>query len=248
MVTVRCAKCGAPNEIDPGVKFMRCRYCDSQMYLDKSGAGFFYILPYFINEEAARQIFTRWAAGPQTAKNLENTAQIVAFKKQYFPVYMFKRNVGGREVVYVAPARSTTLPGMRQLKVPAGDIKIFDQNYDYGDAELVEPNIEMMAYLETLPGERLEQALVYFPIYIVEYSYMGLRYINVIDGSSGEIFTYNYPPREQSAYYAVGAAGFGMGIGGGLMMALGMMATGAALVLVGFVAITLAGYYVASHM
>lgn len=248
MVTVKCAKCGAPNEIDPGVKFMRCKYCDSQMYLDKSGAGFFYILPYFINEEAARQIFMRWAAGPQTAKNLENMAQIQVFKKQYFPVYMFKRNINGREVVYVVPARSTTLPGMRQLKIPAGDLKIFDQNYDYGDAELIEPNIEMMAYLETLPGERMEQALVFFPIYVIEYVYQGMRYTNVIDGSSGEIFTYVYPPRQQAAYYAVGAAGFAMGLGGGIMMIVGLMSAGMALVLVGIVVTTLAGYYVASHL
>ena len=72
----------------------------------------------------------------------------------------------------------------------------------------MEPNIEMVAYLTSLPGEAKEQALVYFPIYQVKYSYGDRSWEVVIDGSSGEVFSADHPPRRTAAYYAVGLGGF----------------------------------------
>ena len=64
--------------------------------------------------------------GSTKAKDLDKAAVITAVKKSYFPVYLFRRDVGGREEVIVQPAGSTILPGLHQLKVPGGDLKIFD--------------------------------------------------------------------------------------------------------------------------
>ncbi len=44
------------------------------------------------------------------------------------------------------PARSTTLPGLHSLKVPAGDLKIFDQSFKT-EVEMLKPDIDMGAYL-----------------------------------------------------------------------------------------------------
>lgn len=208
MAAVKCKKCGAPIEIDPGQKFAKCQYCDSQVFIDKSGVGFFYILPFFIDYNNALGIFKRWTANPMTAKDLETMAKVVQFKKQYFPVYMFKRDIGGMEKVIVEPAKSTTLPGMHTLKVPAGDIKIFDQRYNVGDAEVIQPDIDMISYLNRLPGQSKEQALVYFPIWNVVYDYKGTKYPLVIDGSSGEVMATYYPPREAAPYYLAAGIGF----------------------------------------
>jgi hypothetical protein len=205
---LKCNKCGAPYELDAGVKFQQCSYCESQIYIDKSGAGFFYILPYQMNQGDAQGIFRRWSAGSKRAKDLEKAARVTAFTSSYFPVFMFRRDTEGGEEIFVEPARSTTLPGLHSLKVPPGDLRIFDQKYDYGQADLDQPNIEMMAYMEKLPGKPKEQALVYFPIYRVEYQYDGRRWEIIIDGSSGEVFSADYPPRKSGAYYAVGIGGF----------------------------------------
>ncbi|MCX8174084.1 MAG: zinc ribbon domain-containing protein [Thermoplasmata archaeon] len=198
-------------EIEPGNKFVRCTYCDSQMYIDKSGAGFFYILEFKLDETAATGVFRRWAAGSVMAKNLDKDAKIFKAIPQYFPVYMFKRDVDGREVVYVEPAKSTSLPGMHNLKVPPGDIKIFDQHYKIPqNIQVIQPELEMMAYFNSLPGKPKEQALVYFPIWYMEYNYQGQIYSVVIDGSSGEVFADRFPTRGSAPYMVVAAIGFAL--------------------------------------
>jgi len=207
MAEVKCTKCGAPITFEPGDKFVKCGYCETQLYIDRSGAGFFYIMPYFIDQAGAQGTFKRWAAGPERAKDLDQLAQVSGIKQQYFPVYLFKRNVGGSEKVLLEPARSTTLPGMHSLKVPAGDLKIFDQNYKV-DIELLRPDIDMTAYLPNLPGEAKEQALVYFPIWAVDYTFGGKNYNAVIDGSSGEVFAADYPTRSSAPYFALAAVAF----------------------------------------
>ncbi|MBC7081771.1 MAG: zinc ribbon domain-containing protein [Thermoplasmatales archaeon] len=209
MTSIKCNKCGASIEIEPGTKFAKCEYCNSQMYIDKSGVGFFYIVEMKIKEENARGIFKRWSAGSAMAKDLENEAKIVKMIPEYFPLYMFKRNVEGKEAIYFEPAKSTSLPGMHALKVPAGDIKIFDQNYIVDPrAQIIQPDLGMDAYLNNLPGKAEEQALVFFPIWYIEYSYKGNIYNVVIDASSGEVFSEKFPTRESYPYIAVASLGF----------------------------------------
>ncbi|MGC9060505.1 MAG: zinc ribbon domain-containing protein [Thermoplasmata archaeon] len=211
MAAIRCTKCGAPVEIEPGTKFAKCSYCDSMMFIDKSGAGFFYILEFKLDEAAATGVFRRWAAGSVMAKNLDRDAKIFKAVPQYFPVYMFKRDIEGREVVFVEPAKSTSLPGMHSLKVPPGDIKIFDQNYRVPQhIQMIQPELDMMAYFNTLPGKPKEQALVYFPIWYMEYNYNGKIYNVVIDGSSGEVFAESFPTRGSAPYMVVAGIGFAL--------------------------------------
>ena len=88
---------------------------------------------------------------------------------------MFKRDQGGVEGVYVEPAASTTLPGLHSLKVPAGDIRVFDSTFDLNGVEMTKPDIEMFPYLNRLPGTAKEQALVYFPIFHTRIQFQGQR-------------------------------------------------------------------------
>lgn len=207
MAELKCPKCGAPMQYDAGDRFARCKYCDSQVYIDRSGAGFFYIMPYFIDRDNAQGIFRRWTAGSAMAKDLEATAKIAGFRQQYFPVYLFKRDVNGQEKVMVEPAKATTLPGLHGMKVPAGDIKIFDQGYKV-EVELVSPDLDMAAYLPDLPGSPKEQALLYFPLWLVEYEYKGRPYETVIDGSSGEVFAGEFPTRSGAPYILIAGLAF----------------------------------------
>jgi len=217
LATVKCPKCGANVEIDTGMKFTKCSYCSSQIYLDRSGAGFYYVLPFMSDQNASIGMFRRWAAGSTKAKDLDKLAQVKGVKKQYFPVYMFKRDVNGVEQVHVEPAGSTTLPGLHSLKVPAGDLKIFDAAYDVGGAELIKPDIEMLSYMSNLPGKPKEQALVYFPIWNINYSFEGKDYTVVVDGVSGEVFSALYPTRGSAPYMIVAIIGFMAFIGEGLL-------------------------------
>ncbi len=247
MATVKCPKCAAPVPIDTGVKFVKCPYCQSQIYLDRTGAGFYYALPFMVKENDSVGMFRRWAAGSTKAKDLDKLAQVAGVKRQYFPVYMFKRDVNGVEQVMIEPAGSTTLPGLHSLKVPAGDLKIFDPSFDTQGAELIKPDIEMMSYLSTLPGKPKEQALVYFPIWKVDYVFNQKKYGVVIDGSSGEVFSSEFPTRSSAAYVAVAMVGFVAFIGEGVVATSSLLA-GAGLMVATVIGIFAAALFVARRM
>jgi hypothetical protein len=208
MASTNCPKCNARVEFEAGTKFTKCSYCSSQIYIDRSGAGFYYIIPFMVQEKDAVGLFRRWAAGPTKAKDLDKRAQLAGIKRQYFPVYQFKRDQDGKEEIKIEPAGSTTLPGLHSLKVPAGDLKIFDGSYSTEGVELVKPDIEMSSYLSQLSGKPKEQALVYFPIWKVDYVLDQKRYEVVVDGSSGQIFAATFPGRGSAAYMAVAGIGF----------------------------------------
>ncbi len=241
MASMKCTKCGAPVEFDTSDKFVKCSYCSSQIFIDRSGAGFYYALPFSVQENDAVGIFRRWAGGSTRAKDLDKLAQISSLKKQYFPVYMFRRDVNGMEQVYVEPAASTTLPGLHNLKVPGGDLKVFDDKFSTNGAEMVKIDIEMAHYLSNLPGAAKEQALVYFPIWRLDYVFEQRNYVTVISASSGEVFSGEFPPRSSSAYMAV--AGFGFLA----FLAEGMLALFSHLLAVGLIAVTIVGVFAASN-
>lgn len=222
MAETKCPKCGAPLEFEVGTLISECSFCDSRVFIDRSGAHFFYILPFFNNAEQAVGIFRRWAAGPKKAKNLDALASVQRLVKQYFPLYMFRRRVGQAESVLVDPARATTVPGLRQLKIPPGDIKIHDKEFDTGNAEVLDPDIDVTAYTASLPGEPVEQALVHFPIWQIEYVFRGRTYSAVVDGSTGEVFADFFPVRGSLPYVAVSALGFGAFFGESLLMFLNL--------------------------
>ncbi|MDH4122654.1 MAG: zinc ribbon domain-containing protein [Thermoplasmata archaeon] len=196
------------------------------------------------DQNGAIGMFRRWAAGSKKAKDLDRLAQISSIKKQYFPVYLFKRDNQGVEQIFIEPAASTTLPGLHSLKVPAGDLKIFDEKFDVGSTEMIKPDIEMLSYLNSLPGKPKEQALVYFPIWNMDYTFEGKKYNAVIDGVSGEVFSGEFPVRSSAPYLLVAIAGFLAFVAEGflatynLMIALPLMAFTA--IAIFFIALTVA--------
>lgn len=208
MATFNCPKCGAPVEFDVKDRLVRCRYCSSEIFIDKSGAGFYYVLPFAIDETTIIGTFRRWAGGSTKAKDLDKYAQIVSVKKSFFPVYLFKRDVDGSEQVFVEPAASTTLPGLHSLKVPGGDMVVYDKNFDAKGVDMVKPDIDMASYLDKLPGRAKEQALVYFPIYVLDYAFAEKNWRTVISATSGEVFSGDFPRRSSSAYMMVAIVGF----------------------------------------
>ncbi len=247
MATINCPKCSAPVDLDTGTKFTTCRYCGSQIYIDRSGAGFYYAIPFVVSEQDAVGTFKRWAGGSTKAKDLDKLAQISGMKKQYFPVYLFRRDVNGKEEVIIEPAGSTTLPGLHQLKVPGGDLKIFDAKFDTVGAELIKPDIEMLRYLDTLPGKPKEQALVFFPIWIIDYVFQGNRYQSVVDASSSEVFASSFPTRSSTAYMLVAAIGFFAFLAEGLVAVSDVLIAAAAM-LVTVLAVFGASLFVARRM
>jgi hypothetical protein len=174
---------------------------------------------------------------------------VTGVKKEYFPVYLFKRDVNGVEQVQVEPAGSTTLPGLHSLKVPAGDMKVFDSKFDIGGAELIKPDIEMNSYLTTLPGKPKEQALVYFPIWTIDYVFEQKRYKVVVSATSGEVFASEFPTRSSASYLLVAIVGFVSFLAEGYLASrTGMFLLSVILMLATVLAVFGIAYYVAKRM
>ncbi len=243
MVTMNCPKCGAPFEYEPGMRFKQCDYCGTMIYIDKSRVMFYYIIPFTIDSNQVVQLFRRWASGPKMAKGLENS-KVKSIKAMYFPVYRFVRIVNGKEKVIVKPAKTSLLPGLTNLKIPPGDMKIFDSNFNTGNVEVIQPDLSMDTYLPQLQGEAKEQEIVYFPIYEVRYEFDGKEYSVVIDGSSGEVFTSYYPPRSSAPYLLLGIIVFILAAIGSAIGTL-VSPAGWVVTLLGFLVGLGGGYYIA---
>ena len=248
VATVDCPKCGAPISFDVSTTLVRCGYCKSQVFIDRRGATLTYIYPFLVGADQAQGVFRRWAAGSRMAKDLE-TAAIRQFAPLYFPVYFLRRRLGPEEKVFLEPAKATTLPGLHGLKVPPGDMKVFDADFPVGGARMVPPEIGLDQYLAAMPGEAIEQALVYVPMYQVDYDYGGRAYSAVVEGSTGEVFASDYPRRRSGAYVAVAALGLLGSTGAWALVFLypGLVLLGIAAVIGVAAAIGAVGYRVAKE-
>lgn len=212
-----CPKCGAALAVDPGTQIAKCQFCGTVTYVDRSEALFYYLLPFTIDEVKAKGIFKRWTAGPAMAKELENGCKITKIVKEFFPIFRFRRSVNKSEKVFVRPARGTTLPGMHNLEIPPGGEVIYDERVSIGDAKQIDPDISIGSYIGEMPGDAIDQALVYFPIYEITYEFEGKSYDVVIDGSSGRVFSGPSPSRSSAQYMAVMGMAFVLGLIGGFL-------------------------------
>lgn len=173
---------------------------------------FYYLIPFAVNEDQARMIFARWLKNPHMAKNLHTNAKITKFRKIFFPVYLFTRIVDGEERLIIKPARGTLIEGMENLKVPPGSMKIFDNTIGPLDAERLDPDTTMEAFLPELPGTAKSQSLLYFPIYEIEYEFKENTWHAAIEGASGAVHATLYPMRSSLPFGMVFAIGFIAGL------------------------------------
>jgi uncharacterized membrane-anchored protein len=82
---------------------------------------------------------------------------------------------------------------------------------------------------------------------MVEYAYDGGRYQVIIEGSSGEVFSADYPPRMAAGYYLLGVGGF-IACGFAGLVALGSPVTAGIVLALTVPALMYGGYYVAKNM
>jgi len=203
MPTFTCPKCGSELPVKPGTQMAKCSFCGTISYIDRSSALFFYILPFKMDETTIRGVFKRWTANPAHPKDMEELAKITSLKKEYFPVFRFRRTENNQEKSIVMPARNTLLPGMHSLEIPPGDMAVFDNTVSTTGTEVLHPDLTIDTYLADLPGTAIDQSVVYFPIYEVSYSYKDKEYNIVVDGASGNISATEEPIQSSAKYGGV---------------------------------------------
>ena len=63
---LQCSQCGGKLNPEEGQIFLKCPYCDSTVYLDRSRVVLHWYLADTMDEEKARSTLARWMAGNQT--------------------------------------------------------------------------------------------------------------------------------------------------------------------------------------
>jgi predicted RNA-binding Zn-ribbon protein involved in translation (DUF1610 family) len=126
-----CTQCGGELHPDEGQIFLTCPFCSSTVYLDKARVVFHWYLAPTLDEAKARGALSRWMAGNQTVKDLDRKASITELAFQFFPMWYFKtRQANGREAEALMPGAATAVSEIVHLRLPAGDLRKYDQQVD----------------------------------------------------------------------------------------------------------------------
>lgn len=214
MNDLQCPHCGAPIAPDTDNLPVRCGHCGSFLFPGTSGPLPVFVLPFMLSASDAREVFMRWAAGPEMAADLEKNVIVQDISRQFFPLFRFRTFDAGKNVVVIRPARVSTLPGLSSPRLPAGDLRAWERGFDPGDAEVLDSTIPPSTYIPDLPGELKEQALIYVPLSTIAYEYGGNAYLVVIDGSAGQVYPGVFPVRSSRPYGVVMGAGIIVGFAG----------------------------------
>ena len=204
-----CTQCGGELHPDEGQIFLTCPFCSSTVYLDKARVVFHWYLAPTLDEAKARGALSRWMAGNQTVKDLDRKARVTEVTFQFFPMWYFKQRLAnGREEVALMPGAATAVSEIVHLRLPAGDLRKYNQD---ADPQAVPPTVPLEAALSWLvegqqgsASEIIEQSLVHIPLFIVKYTYQGNSYTALVEGATGEVIANIYPAKAEAPYLAVG--------------------------------------------
>lgn len=204
-----CTQCGGEIHPDEGQIFLTCPYCGAAVYLDRSVVVFHWYLAPTLDEGKARASLARWMAGNQTVKDLDQKAQITGSAFEYFPLWFFKcRQPDGKEVILMEPAAATSVSELRNLNLPAGDLRKYDES-EVG-SQATTPNVPLETALrwveqqQIAPGAVSERSLVHVPIYTFKYTYKGNTYTAIVEAGTGCVFANIYPAKAEAPYLLAG--------------------------------------------
>lgn len=215
---LNCTQCGGELHPDEGQSFVTCPYCTATVYIDKSRVVFHWYLAPTLDEAKARGELARWMAGNQTVKDLDRKARVTAQTFEYFPVWYIKRGSRDKETITLEPAAATSVTELRQLRLPAGDLKKYDPAID---SQAHQPNVPLQTALHwSLPGSAivqarteqagstsdavLETALVHIPLYTFKYNYENQTYTALVEAGTGATLANIYPAKAEAPYLLAG--------------------------------------------
>lgn len=203
-----CTQCGGELHPDEGQTFITCPYCSSTVYIDKSQVVFHWYLSPTLDEEKARASLARWMAGNQTVKDLDKKATLRGSSFQYFPLWYFKRRTpNGTEEIILEPAAAISVSEVRNIKLPAGDLRKYDSSVG---SDAVPPSVPLEAALTWLEERRIpraeiiERSLVHLPLYAFKYLYQAKEYLAVVEAGTGGVYANIYPAKAEMPYRTIG--------------------------------------------
>ena len=203
--TIICPQCGGENKIPTDSRFLECEFCGSSIFVDKSKVvNHYVVLSNFDQNEAIGNV-KRWMAGNFHVKDLDKNAQIAQVYFYYFPLWYFKTNQGGVDKIYLQPAHSTPISEIKNIQIPAGDLKVYHKN-EFDEKQFVSPDVLFESAQSWLQqsgvdaSEVAEANLVHIPFYQVYYNYDGKQYSAMVEASSGKVYANLWPAKKETPF------------------------------------------------
>jgi len=217
---IACSQCGGELHPDEGQIFLTCPFCSATVYLDKSRVVFHWYLASTLNEQQALGSLNRWMAGNQTVKDLDRKSRVLSQAFQYFPLWYFKyRGGGGQEEVHLEPAAATSITELRQLRLPAGDLRKVDASIEpQAQAPTVPLDLALAWEGNALqpgtpysgPKTPVETSLVHIPVYTFKYAYQNKTYTALVEGATGATLANIFPAKSEAPYQLAGGLAAGI--------------------------------------
>ncbi|PKN86497.1 MAG: hypothetical protein CVU46_07455 [Chloroflexi bacterium HGW-Chloroflexi-8] len=201
--TILCTQCGGEIHPDEGQIFITCSFCDSTIYVDKGKVVFHWYIDPTINPDQVNSILFRWMSGNQTVKDLDKKCRLISREFLFFPLWYFKvRLKGNGESILLQPAAATSISELKNLKIPAGDLKKYAFEIDIDAQTPTVPLEAARAWLDEniIQGEPLEIFMVHIPIFIIKYMYQNRIYTAVVEAGTGKVFANVYPSKSEAPY------------------------------------------------
>jgi hypothetical protein len=231
---ILCTQCGGEIHPDEGQLFVTCPFCESTVYIDKSKVVFHWYLNPTIDPDSVNSTLFRWMSGNQTVKDLNEKSRLVSKEFFYFPLWYFKvRLQGNGEAIFLQPAAAISISELKNLKIPAGDLRKFSAEVS---ADALEPTVPLEAARSWLnensvQGEPLETFLVHVPVFIIKYIYQNQIYTALVEAGTGRVFANVFPTKSEAPFILVAALSALVYLGLALLpvfaMFFGNQATGA---------------------
>lgn len=209
--TIICPQCGGENKMPTDEKFTECEFCGSVIYIDKRKVVNHYVVNSNFAKEQAEGNLRRWMASNFHVKDLDKFAQVSQVSFYYFPLWYFKTKDASGDKMYLQPAHSTPISEIKNIQIPAGNLKTFNKN-DFNIKEFVTPDVLYSSAKSWLGQSGVnedsisESFLVHVPFYQFYYSYKGQQYSALIEASSGKVYANIWPAKSEMPFKILFAA------------------------------------------
>jgi DNA-directed RNA polymerase subunit RPC12/RpoP len=200
-----CPQCGGENQIPADEKFFECEYCGSAVYVDKRKIVNHFVVNSNFSKEQAEGNLRRWMAGNFQVKDLDKLSNITQVYFYYFPLWYFKTKDSSGDKVHLQPAHSTSVSEIKQINIPAGNLKVFHKK-DYNEKDFVTPDVlyeSAKSWLEQSgvnTESMIESNLVHIPFYQFYYEFKGNQYTAIVEASSGKVYANIWPAKSETPF------------------------------------------------
>jgi hypothetical protein len=193
---IKCTQCGAGVPITEDAAFIRCPFCDTALYVETDRTVTHYYLPAQAPVNDLPLYLRRKLAGFE----VKDEVAVKGVTLVFFPYWRFDLATGKSHCL---PAAAAPFEDLHRLKMPAGDLKLFDppklepHRVIEPQVLLVDAALEVKTELANEAAQFTASSLVHLPLYFVGYACQGKDFRAVVDAVAGEVYADDWPPGPQ---------------------------------------------------